>query len=333
MEEVIRQYITQQPMGCREVQFVWQGGEPMLAGLEFYQKAIELQHKYARPGMHITNAMQTNGTLLNRRWAEFLKQHDFLVGISIDGDKQNHDQQRLYFSGKPSFDNVMRGLRYLMELEVRFNVLSVVHNDNVHLARQTYEFLLSKGVKSIQYLPDTLNHIDANAWGRFLIETFQSWLKDGVGQVTVQLFDATFTRVHTNFETFCVHAKQCGHQLAVERGGEVYSCDHFVEPEYRLGRIGDSDFVSMMESEPHRKFATNSVTSHDDCMSCCVRGVCQGGCPRHRDIGDKNQLCDGYKQFFRYSAPYFLAMSECLRRRLPPTQYKQFLPLTKLSFV
>jgi uncharacterized protein len=328
LEQLTKKYINEQPNKCKEVQFVWQGGEPMMAGIEFYELALELQRKYQRPGMNITNAIQTNGTLITDRWADFFKQHHFLVGISIDGEQLTHDSERIYYSGSGSHDNVIRGYEKLKARNITTNILCVIHNDNVTQGEQIYRYFNEQlNAKSIQFLPVVGSRgLDPVLWGNFLVEVFNHWLKDGLGRVSIQLFDATYTRTAQGCETFCVHAHECGRQLAVERNGTVYSCDHYVEPSSVLGNITDLSFDSMLNSETQKQFITNSTNHDDACHGCKVKGLCQSGCPKHRDASGKNKLCEGYYQFFTHSMAYNYAIAESIRRNLPVSAYKIFLP-------
>ncbi|MHA2937609.1 anaerobic sulfatase maturase [Vibrio sp. RC27] len=328
LELLTKKYIDEQPQGCKEVQFVWQGGEPMMAGIEFYELAVELQRKYQRPGMTITNAIQTNGTLITERWADFLKQHNFLVGISIDGPLSIHDAQRIYYSESGSHDNVIRGYKKLKSRNITTNILCVIHNNNVTHGANIYRYFNEElNATSIQFLPVVGSQgLDSAHWGEFLVTVFDAWLKNGLGRVSIQLFDATFTRTSQGVETFCVHSHECGRQLAVERNGSVYACDHYVEPSYKLGNIANDNFVDLLNSDIQQRFVKNSTNHDDACAGCKVKGLCQSGCPKHRDTSGKNRLCEGYYRFFTYSMAYNYAIAESLRRGLDVSTYKTFLP-------
>lgn len=328
LENLTRKYISEQPEGCKEVQFVWQGGEPMLAGVDFYTYALALQQKYKRPGMAISNAIQTNGTLINQRWLKFLKENQFHVGISIDGTAEIHDAKRIYYTGKPSHKKAIEGYFRLQEAEITTNVLCVVHPDNVAFGKELYRYFTEQlDARQIQFLPIVGEEmLDPHRWGEFLTQCFDAWCDNGIGRVSIQLFDASYARIISGIETFCVHAHQCGLQLAAERNGDVYSCDQYVDKKHYIGNVTVESFSAMLEKVNHQQFVAHS-TNHDiACKSCEIKGLCQGGCPKHRDERGKNKLCAGYYRFFKYSIPYFYAFGECIRRDIPITRFRRFLP-------
>lgn len=328
LERLTQHYINEQPDTCKEVQFVWQGGEPMMAGLEFYQAAVSYQQKYKRKGMSVTNAIQTNATLITDRWLRFLKANNFHVGISIDGTAPVHDSQRIYYSGKPSHEKVIDGYKRLKSANILTNILCVVHDGNVSYGRELYTYFTSTlGAKQLQFLPVVgTQSIDADLWGVFLVEVFDAWQQKGLGTVSIQLFDASYARIVQGIETFCVHAHECGNQLAAERNGDIFSCDHFVDSKHHIGNIHSSNFATMLSRVNHQDFVEASTSQDIACRSCEIKGLCQGGCPKHRDQHGKNKLCSGYYHFFTYSIPYFYAFGECIRRDLPIHHYRRFLP-------
>ncbi len=343
LEDVVQKYIQEQPEACKEVQFVWQGGEPLLAGLAFYRKAISLQEKYKREGTLITNAIQTNGVLLDNEWAQFFADNDFLIGLSIDGPQHLHDSCRINGANRGSFAKVMAGLKLLKEQRVNFNALTVVHSQNVQAAESIYDFLAAEGVDSMQFLPaiapssadgnqnDPLC-IQADEWGNFLIAIFDRWLKNGLDKISVQLFEATFRRIALGVESFCVHSSVCGRNLAVEANGDVYSCDHYVDPAHMLGNISNHSLQDLLASDIQKQFICSSVSHEANCSGCSIKGLCQGGCPRYRNSSGRNYLCAGYKRFFIYSAPYFWAMNECIRRKQHINLYPLYLQQSKRAF-
>ncbi|MBU2977761.1 anaerobic sulfatase maturase [Alteromonas sp. C1M14] len=328
LEKLTQQYIEEQPGSCKEVQFVWQGGEPMLAGLSFYQHAMVLQEKYRRPGMAITNAIQTNGTLITNRWIEFLKQYDFQVGISIDGMAGVHDAERIYYTGKSSHHKVIEAYRKLQKAAITTNILCVVHQNNVGMGKQIYQYFVNDlKAKNIQFLPVVGQATIAPAlWGEFLVQSFGAWCDDGVGRVSVQLFDASYARIIQGIETFCVHSHECGQQLAAERNGDIFSCDQYVEKQHHIGNVTSESFNTMLAKPVHNEFVSMSTRHDIACQSCEIKGLCQGGCPKHRDQHGKNKLCEGYYRFFTHAIPYFYAFGECVRRNMPVYQYRRFLP-------
>lgn len=333
LEKLTKQYIEEQPDTCREVQLVWQGGEPMLAGIAFYEKAIALQEKYHRPGMRITNAIQTNGTLITNRWVDFLKRHDFQVGISIDGTATIHDAERIYYTGKSSHQKVIDAYHKLQHAEIKTNILCVVHQGNVGMGEEIYRYFVEHlHALSIQFLP-VVGHttIDPALWGKFLVNTFTAWCDDGIGRVSVQLFDASYARIIQGIETFCVHSHECGQQLAAERNGDIFSCDQYVEERHHIGNVNTQSFSSMLSTPKHTRFVAMSTKQDIACKSCKIKGLCQGGCPKHRDDQGKNKLCEGYYRFFTHSIPYFYAFGECVRRNMPVQYYRRYLPEIKIN--
>lgn len=340
LESYIRQYIHSQPFGTKEVTFVWQGGEPTLLGLPFFRKAFALQQKYARPGMNITNSFQTNGTRLHDDWARFFKDHDVLVGISIDGPEEIHDEFRPDKSGNGSFQQVMQGLELLKKHDVRFNTLTCVQSDNSSYPVKIYRFLKSIGSTHMQFIPIvepmpdgsvSYRSVHPKKYGTFLNGVFNEWLRqDDIGVIFVQDFDVTLNLVYGNPSPVCVHAETCGHALAIEHNGDLYSCDHFVYPEFRLGNILDEKMLDMHESERQERFGMDKKDRLPEyCLKCDFLSVCNGGCPKDRIVetpdGEPglNYLCQGYKTFYAHSVPVFKKMAKALEMGYPARDYKK----------
>ena len=323
LETYIRQLIESHR--SREVSVSWQGGEPTLMGVDFFRKAIEYQEKYRKPGMVFENTMQTNGTLLDDEWCEFLKENNYLMGISIDGPEDLHNAHRLDKGGKPTFDRVMRGLRLLQKHGVEYNILTTVNRVNAEYPLEVYRFLRDEAKTSwIQFIPiierindDGLNLIQQGdkvtqrtvfpeQYGRFLIKVFDEWVLNDVGELFVQTFEAT-VRSYMNLPTgMCIFEEICGFGLALEHNGDLYSCDHFVEPDYLIGNINSEHMFEMVASDQQRQFGLdkrNGLPKY--CRECEVRFACHGECPKNRFIetpdGEPglNYLCDGYKGFFK----------------------------------
>jgi len=340
LESYIRQYIHSQPFGTKEVTFVWQGGEPTLMGLPFFRKAFALQQKYARPGMNITNSFQTNGTRLHDDWARFFKDRDVLVGISIDGPEEIHDEFRPDKSGYGSFQQVMQGLELLNKHDVRFNTLTCVQSDNSSYPVKIYRFLKSIGSTHMQFIPIvepmpdgsvSYRSVHPKKYGTFLNGVFNEWLRqDDVGTIFVQDFDVALNLVYGNSSPVCVHAETCGHALAIEHNGDLYSCDHFVYPEYRLGNILDEKMLDMHESERQERFGMDKKDRLPGyCLECEFLSICNGGCPKDRIVetpdGEPglNYLCQGYKTFYAHSVPVFRKMAKALEMGYPARDYKR----------
>ncbi len=324
LETFIRQYLEAQTMP--QVLFTWHGGEPLLRPLSFYRKALALQQKYAR-GRQIDNCLQTNGTLLTDEWCEFLRENHFLVGISIDGPQTFHDAYRCH-----SFEKVMRGIRLLQKHGVEWNAMATVNHLNADHPAEFYRFFKAIGCQYIQFTPvveriverpDGLTLASAHQqeasltdysvtpkqWGRFLCGVYDEWVKADIGQVFVQLFDATLANWAGEPPSICAMSPTCGRAAAMEANGDVYSCDHFVFPEYRLGNIRQQSLTAMLYGERQQRFGRDkSATLPRQCRECSFLFACHGECPKNRFAKDRygepglNYLCEGYKQFFAHVA-------------------------------
>ena len=341
LEEFTRQYIEAQT--TPEVMFTWHGGEATMRPLDFYRKAVELQRKYAG-GRLIANCLQTNATLLTDEWCRFLKENDWLVGVSIDGPQRFHDEYRRSRAGKPSFLNVMRGIQMLQRHGVEWNALAVVNDYNADYPVEFYRFFKSIGCRFIQFTP-VVERIAANdmladvatagemapfsvtpeQWGSFLIGVFDEWVKEDVGKVFVQIFDATLANWVGQQPGVCTLAEQCGHAAAMEWNGDVYSCDHFVFPAYKLGNIHDKHLIEMMGSDRQLAFgAAKRDSLPSQCNACEWKFACHGECPRNRFAvtasGEPglNYLCEGYRRYFSHVAPYMDFMKAEYEAGRPP---------------
>lgn len=306
LETFIRQYIEAQTMP--EVLFTWHGGEPLLQPLSFYRKALELQQRYAR-GRQIDNCLQTNGTLLTDEWCEFLRENRFLVGISIDGPQTYHDAYRCR-----SFDKVMRGIRLLQKHHVEWNAMATVNHLNADDPVGFYRFFKEIGCQYLQFTPvvepslcDT--SVTPEQWGRFICGVYDEWVKADVGQIFVQLFDATLANWAGEPPGICSMSPTCGRAAVMEANGDVYSCDHFVFPEYRLGNIRQQSLTEMLYGERQQQFGRNKRASLPrQCRECRFLFACHGECPKNRFTKDRygedglNYLCQGYRQFFAHVA-------------------------------
>jgi len=339
LEDYIRQYIAAQRVP--EVTFAWQGGEPTLMGLDFYRLVVALQRKYVRSGLRILNTLQTNGVTLDDDWCTFFRDHEFLIGISLDGPRALHDRYRVDKGGKPTFDRVMRGVERLKAHGVDFNVLTTLHAANASYPREVYRFLRDEvGTRFMQFIPIverdndsgfqegeavTPRSITARQYGDFLCMVFDEWVRHDVGRVFVQIFDVALTAWIGERAGLCVFAETCGTALALEHNGDLYSCDHFVEPKHRLGNMRELPMIEMVGSEQQRRFGlAKRDTLPRYCRDCTVRFVCNGGCPKDRIIqtpdGEPglNYLCDGYKGFFTHIARPMEIMAAELRARRAP---------------
>jgi uncharacterized protein len=348
LEQYIRDYITHQEAPV--ISFAWQGGEPTLLGVEFFRRVVQLQHEYA-DGKRIENAFQTNGVLLDDEWGDFLSSEGFLVGLSIDGPRQLHDRFRVDRGGAPTFDRVMRGLTYLEKHSVEFNTLTCVQRHNSDQPLEVYRFFREIGSTFMQFIPivervspepdsDGLVLISATTtasakvsdwsvepiqFGRFLSTIFDEWVRQDVGKHFVQIFDLALEAWVGMEPSLCVFRKTCGAAMAIEHNGDLYSCDHFVYPENRLGNIMDVPISAMAASTQQLRFGQDKAAALPGyCRECDVRFVCNGECPKHRfqrtpdgEMG-LNYLCAGYRRFFRHIDPYMRFMAGELRQQRPP---------------
>ena len=349
LESYIRQYIEAQD--TPEIQFAWQGGEPTVLGVEYFEKVVELQAKYAN-GKSIANAFQTNGTLLNDAWGEFLHRNNVLVGLSIDGPQAIHDAYRVDKQGKPTFHKVMRGMDILKKHRVEFNTLTCVNRKNATQALEVYRFLRKEGSGHMQFIPiverraqgcesNELALVLPNApmeakvtpwsvrpdeFGQFMCAIFDEWVRYDVGKVFVQTFEVSLMAWMGLEPNLCIFQKECGLGLALEHNGDLYSCDHFVYPEHQLGNIMEKSIAEMVTAPQQQKFGKNKFeTLPKYCLDCDVRFICNGDCPKHRFTqtpdGEEglSYLCAGYKTFFHHIDPYMKVMARELRAGRPAT--------------
>ena len=355
LENYIRQYIDSQD--GEQVVFSWQGGEPTLMGLYFFQKIVKLQKQYQKAGQRIENDLQTNGILIDDKWAAFLKEHHFLVGLSIDGPRELHDRYRVTRSGKPTFDKVMEGVASLKRHGVPFNALVTVNRTNARFPLEVYRFLTRElGATYIQFNPcvepvdftrtapqfwhdDTITvtgsrrakpgdldsivtdwSVDPDDWGQFLIAVFEEWVNHDLGRVQVNLFETAVAQTMGMPAQICVTSEFCGKGLAIEKNGDIYSCDHYVYPEYRLGNIDDTPLSHMAFSERQQAFGFGKRdTLPAYCRACPYLKLCWGECPKNRIVRTPdgelglNYLCPGIKAFFDYAQPIVVGIVTILQ--------------------
>jgi len=355
LEQYVQQYIAAQPGD--EIHFAWQGGEPTLLGLDFFRTVVDLQQRHAGRKT-IANALQTNGVLIDDAWGEFLAEHRFLVGVSIDGPRDLHDCYRVDKGQAPTFDRVMRGIAKLKQHNVDFNTLTVVHRRNSQHPVEVYRFLKEIGSGFIQFIPIVERRaasgssdglvlikpsfgdaaevtewsVEPKAYGTFLSRIFDEWVKKDVGRVFVQLFDVALESWMGMDASLCVFKKTCGSALAMEHTGDLYSCDHFVYPENKLGNIMETALENLVDSPQQKAFGqAKSESLPRMCRTCEVRFACNGECPKHRFLttpdGEPglNYLCAGYKHFFKHIDPYMQFMAGELRAQRPPANIMRFL--------
>ena len=351
LDKFIREYIEAQT--SPDVLFCWHGGETLMRPISFYRRAIELQRKYAR-GRRIDNTIQTNATMLTDEWCEFFRENNFLVGVSIDGPQEFHDEYRRTATGKPTFHKVMQGIRLLNKHNVEWNALAVVNDFNADYPLEFYNFFKEIGCHYIQFTPIVERRIERNdglslapgmeeggelvdfsvtpeQWGNFLCTIFDEWVRHDVGTYFIQIFDATLANWAGVQPGLCSLAKECGHAGVMEFNGDVYSCDHFVYPEHLLGNINEKTITEMMYGEKQREFAKlKHELLPQQCRECPVEFACHGECPKNRFTRDKygnpglNYLCKGYRQFFEHVKPYMDFMKGELDAKRPPSNVMNF---------
>ena len=346
LEQFTREYIEAQTMP--QVLFTWHGGEPLMRSIDFYKKALALQKKYAH-GKQIDNVIQTNGTLLTDEWCEFFAKNHWLVGISIDGPQEYHDHYRVTPAGKPSWEKVMQGISLLKKHRVEWNAMAVVNAYNAEHPLEFYHFFRDNGCQYLQFTPIVerlTEHEDGRTlasladdreipladasvtpqqWGNFLCTIFDDWVRHDVGKTFVEIFDCTLANWMGVLPGICAYSKECGHAGVMEHNGDVYSCDHFVFPEYKLGNIREQSLIDMLYGEKQQVFSRLKHTSLPrQCKECDMEFACHGECPKNRFEKDKygepglNYLCQGYYQYYTHVAPYMDFMKRELLAQRPP---------------
>ncbi|MCD6304639.1 MAG: anaerobic sulfatase maturase, partial [Planctomycetes bacterium] len=330
LDTYTRQYIEAMPV---HVDFGWQGGEPTLAGLDFFRKAVAYQRRYARPGQEVANALQTNGTLLNDEWCEFLAANHFLVGISLDGPAQWHDAFRRDRLGRKTFHRAWHGLELLRKHSVEFNVLVTLNSVNAPHAGDIYRFFVNRGIRYLQFIPILERDAEGNIlpfsckpdqWGRFLLDVFEQWASRDVGAVSERFIDNLLHTIIFGKASMCCYSERCANAHILEWNGDLYACDHFVFKEWKIGNIMDRPLVDLLADPLLEKFAALKTAVPDACRDCEFFEFCRAGCPKHHvpigtDPARVNWFCEGYKLFFREALPELRRMAEYIRRgQLPP---------------
>ncbi|MBN2420240.1 MAG: anaerobic sulfatase maturase, partial [Deltaproteobacteria bacterium] len=365
LEIFTRQYIESQPFP--EITFSWQGGEPTLMGLDFFKKAIQLQQRYARPGTRIINTLQTNGTLLDEKWCLFFKKYGFLIGLSMDGPEEIHDTYRVNRAGKGSFNDVIKGWQMLHHAGVQYNILCCVHAASQDKPLEVYHFFRDElNAQFIQFIPiverarpealDLANSgwrepgskkrvlytqsgnrvtersVSAPAYGDFLVRVFDEWVKNDVGNTFVQIFDVALGAWADKPGGLCVFSPACGNAMALEHNGDLFSCDHFVEPEYLLGNIKKKHIVELAASERQREFGELKRKALPEyCLKCDALFACHGGCIKNRFINSPdgepglNYLCGAYKKFFNHIDRPMKTMARLIRQRRPASEVMEYM--------
>lgn len=350
LQQFIQQYIALNP--TNDVDFTWQGGEPTLAGLDFYKKVVQYQKRYAN-GKRTYNSMQTNGVLLDEAWVEFLAENQFLMGISLDGTQVLHDHYRKNNAGKSVFNQVINAITLFKQYQIDFNVLTTLNKHNVNSPLDIYQFITQElSAKYLQFIPiveQKLVHseygeliyptsngekkimpwsISGEEYGLFMTTLFDYWVRHDVGHTFVQLFDNALAAWCGDMPSLCIMQPTCGQGLVLEKNGDIYSCDHFVYPDFQLGNIMTDSLKKMATSKKQRHFGQQKSQLSHLCQSCDYKFACHGGCPKHRinkiDNVYHNHFCQGYKHIFSHIDPYMKVMAELLARKYPPTLIMQY---------
>jgi len=348
LEAYVRQYIEAQPQTVEEIDFAFQGGEPTLLGIDFFRRVVQLQKKHVPATMRVRNSLQTNGVLLDDHWCEFLREHDFLVGLSIDGPVNLHDEYRRDKQGRGTFDRVTRAMRRLFRHGVQFNALTCVNRHNADHPVRVYRFLRDSGIEFMQFIPivERLAGVDSptgpsstdagemvsersvrpRQFGRFLIEVFDEWVRHDVGRVFVRDFDQALAAWAEAGTSLCIYAKHCGRATAIEHNGDLYSCDHFVDLPHKLGNIHETSIKELANSPRQEQFAVDKEAKLPElCRRCPYLFICNGACPKDRFVRTEdgqpglNYLCEGYRMFFEHVDPYMKAMAGELAAGRPAT--------------
>ncbi|WP_244225130.1 anaerobic sulfatase maturase [Vibrio aquaticus] len=357
-DETLVQYIKQQidAQPGNQVDFAWQGGEPTLLGLDFYRRVVELCEEF-KQAKTITHSFQTNGLLIDEEWCHFFKQNNFLIGLSIDGPKEAHDYYRVTRSKKPTHEKVVAAAKLLKSYGIKFNTLTVVNDKNVKQPKQVYQFLKELGSTHLQFIPivERLDNqplsdritlagpdqdhevmapwsVKPKEYGQFLTDIFDQWVEQDVGTIFVQTFDSTLASWLGQPAGVCLFAKECGHSFALEANGDLYQCDHYVYPEYKLGNIHIQDISSMNNSARAIKFGKDKSTNlNSDCKQCRYKFACFGGCPKHRfshspnGLPHHNYLCSGYHHYFTHTESAMKIMAFLVNQQRPASEIMTFM--------
>jgi serine-type anaerobic sulfatase-maturating enzyme len=355
-DSVLEEYIVQHIKACPgpTINFSWHGGEPTLLGLDYFRKMVTLQRKHLPPDRRITNGIQTNGTLLDEKWALFLSAENFSVGLSLDGPPELHDRLRVFKGGNPTHDEVMHGYRLLRQHQIPCDLLCVVHAQNVQYPARIYRFFKQIEAQYITFIPlvepesneaggVSPRTVPAESWGNFLCTVFNEWKAEDIGRIQVQIFEEAARTAFRQEHALCIFRKTCGDIPVIEHNGDFYSCDHFVNKEHLLGNILEIPLVDLLESPAQRAFGQAKWDSLPRyCRTCEVLELCYGGCPKDRFLlapdgqPGLNYLCAGYKRFFNHCRPFIAQVSALWRRQSiartsPPPMSKGTQPTSKVG--
>jgi uncharacterized protein len=340
--DILEKYIIQHIEASTEdiIHFSWHGGEPLLAGIDFYRKALKIQSANKPAGKSILNGIQTNGTLIDDEWCSFLADEGFLVGISLDGPAEIHNKFRRTKNDKSSWTQVIKGIHLLKEHHICPEILCVVNSQNVNYPKIVYDFFKKLGVEFITFIPLVIpetssptgvsnSSVDAEEFGNFLGEIFDEWIENDIGKIKVQIFEEALRTAFRQEHTLCIFKVNCGGVPVVEHNGDFYSCDHYVDEDHLLGNIGSNPLSYYLDNKQQVEFGmAKSLTLPDYCIKCEVRPMCNGECPKNRFIFTSdseyglNYLCKGYKYFFKHCRPFVEAVAEVWKKEPHPTSMR-----------
>jgi len=335
-DRVLRELTAQlMALSPERASFCWQGGEPTLAGLDFYRKAVKYQSLFGIPEQTVGNSLQTNGTLIDEEWARFLARYNFLVGVSLDGPQELHDHYRKDQAGKGSYNSVLKSVNCLRQYKVDFNILVLLNNRNIENPRELYHFLLKQDFRFLQFIPCIERDLEKGGpaeysitpeqYGQFLCTVFDEWTREEIPQVYIRDFDDILIAYVTGESPSCIYSRECGRYLVVEYNGDVYPCDFYVDPRWLLGNLTEQPLEEMIVGEKLAEFRSRKAEMAHECRDCSWLRYCNGGCPKHWTVLglDHNYFCSSYRTFFKHSHQKFLELKkivadkENLRMELP----------------
>ena len=346
-DEVLREMVKQFTRMCPgQAAFSWQGGEPTLAGVDFFEQVVAYQKELGRPGQSIANSLQTNATLIDDRWARFLREYSFLIGCSLDGPKEIHDHYRLTHGGRGSFDRVMKGIECLQRNGVEYNILVLVNDVNVEKPKELLEFFLGNGFNWLQFISCVEPEADGDGaapyavpprkLGQFLCAIFDEWAREEIPQFYVRDFEDLLIGYVRGEAASCMYAKRCGGYVVVEHNGDVYACDFHCDPEWKLGNLLETPLEEIAKTEMYAEFANRKLLLNEECQQCEWSEHCRGGCVKHRtamggDERSRTYLCEAYRTFFPHAHPHFLRLKEVAERQQAATRPPQVQPSKSIS--
>lgn len=335
-DDLLDRVVKQMMQGSKgAVSFAWQGGEPLLAGKEFFHKVVSLQAHYAQPRTTISNSVQTNGTLIDAEWAAFFKTYSFLVGVSVDGPESIHDKRRKTGSGAGSYKQVMRGIDALRKEQVSFNILMVIHEDNVREASALMQWLKDQQITFAQFIPcmdfrsqdveaSGTYRISPEEYGHFLCEMFDLWLEDGEPQMSIRIFDNWLQTLIGDEPEMCTFRQSCPKMLILEQNGDAYPCDFYIHDQYKLGSAKEASLQQLMEAPQWELFEEQQEQGTDSCKTCSYWQYCHGGCPRNRmtrtgpqqSLQETDYFCQSYRMLYAYGEDRMRQLAKRVMQRI-----------------